>query len=358
MKIVIFGLTVSSSWGNGHATIWRGLCGALSAAGHDITFYEKDAPYYAAHRDLAKGGPCFKLSLYSEWRDVEKEAARDADEADVCVVTSYCPDALKASSLAASSTARIKAFYDLDAPVTLKSIISGIAVPYIGERGLSDFDIVLSYTGGRALSELKTVLGANRVEPLYGSVDPAAHGIGPPMDEYAADLSYLGTYAEDRQDALLKYFVEPSKKLSHRKFIIGGSLYPEAFPWTENIFYARHVAPPAHSSFYCSSPFTLNVTRGAMSEMGYCPSGRLFEAAACGRAILSDWWEGLGKFFEPGREIIIVRSTNDVIEALGMEEEKRASIGAAARKRALDDHTAEARAREFEEIMKGLFESL
>lgn len=356
MKIVIFGLTVSSSWGNGHATIWRGLCGALSATGHEITFYEKNAPYYAAHRDLAKG-PGFKLSIYNEWRDIEREAARDADEADVCVVTSYCTDALRAASLAASSTARIKAFYDLDAPVTLKSIKSGIAVPYIGERGLADFEIVLSYTGGRALSELKTVLGANRVVPLYGAVDPAAHGLVAPLDAYGADLSYLGTYAEDRQDALLKYFVEPSKILPRKKFIIGGSLYPEAFPWTENIFYARHVPPSAHPSFYCSSPFTLNVTRGAMSEMGYCPSGRLFEAAACGRAILSDWWEGLDVFFEPGREIVIVRSTNDVIEALGMEEEKRAAIGAAARKRALAEHTADARAREFEEIMNGLFES-
>jgi spore maturation protein CgeB len=349
MKFVIFGLTVSSSWGNGHATLWRGLCRALGKSGHEVIFFERDVPYYAGHRDLTQLDGA-KLILYRDWCTVLAEAENQLSDADVAMVTSYCPDGIMASELVLGSKAALRVFYDLDTPVTLSQLRDGKQVSYIGERGLKDFDLVLSYTGGEALSELKSKLGARRVAPLYGSVDPEVHQPVDPVAAYAADLSYLGTYAEDRQTTLERLFVEPARRLPEQKFLIGGAMYPEGFPWTNNIYFASHVSPREHPSFYCSCRMTLNVTRGAMAQMGYCPSGRLFEAAACGTPILTDWFEGLDHFFEPGAELIVAHETEQAIEALRLPAEDLKKIGAAARERTLREHTAERRAKELESI--------
>src|SRR3954468_14896805 len=300
MKIVVFGLTISSAWGNGHATLWRGLCRALAARGHEVTFFERDVPYYAAHRDAVNPLGC-DLRLYAEWDAIVPDATRAVGDADVAMVTSYCPDAHDASNIVLDCTSAVRVFYDLDTGVTLARLKAGESVPYVPARGLRDFDLVLSYTGGRALDELKHRLGARRVAPLYGSVDPDAHRQVDASEIPRADLSYLGTYASDRQQRLEELFVEPARRRPGRRFVIGGSQYPSDFPWTANIYYVWHTPPPAHPAFYCSSAVTLNVTRGAMAEMGYCPSGRLFEAAACGTPILSDTWEGIENFFEPDR---------------------------------------------------------
>lgn len=344
MKLVIFGLTISSSWGNGHATLWRGLCRELLRRGHRIVFYERDVPYYAEHRDLhelPRGG---RLRLYRGWAEVAEAAARDADDADAAIVTSYCPDGLAASDLVLSSRTGRRVFYDLDTPVTLARLSAGQPVEYIGPRGLGDFDLVLSYTGGIALDELRTRLGARRTAPLYGFVDPEVHRPVPPASRYLADLSYLGTYAEDRQEALEALFVAPARRLPERRFVIGGAQYPAVFPWTDNIHFVRHLPPGEHPAFFSSSHLTLNVTRRSMAAMGFCPSGRMFEAAACGTPLVSDWWTGLDAFFEPGREILIAHSTEDVIDAIAIPDAERALIGLRARERTLEEHTAERRA--------------
>jgi spore maturation protein CgeB len=351
MKFVIFGLTISSSWGNGHATLWRGLCKALARRGHDIIFYERDVPYYAAHRDLAQLSEG-ELRLYADWNEIAGQAQCEANDADVAIVTSYCPDAIAATDLVISSNARCRAFYDLDTPVTLARLRAGQPVEYIGPRGLRDFDLVLSYTGGSALAELTTRLRARRVAPLYGSVDPDAHSPVAPVDMFRCDLSYLGTYAADRQVALERLFIEPARQLPAKTFLIGGAQYPEAFPWTSNIRFARHVAPPDHPAFYCSSQLTLNVTREAMAAMGYCPSGRLFEAAACGVPIVTDWWEGLDDFFTPGSEILVARNTVEVIGALDLSAGTRRKIAMAARDRTFAEHTAAHRAIELEAALE------
>jgi spore maturation protein CgeB len=350
MKIVIFGLTISSAWGNGHATLWRGLCRALGERGHVVVFFERDVPYYAAHRDLTDPAGC-ELRLYPDWDAVRAAAETSVRDADVAMVTSYCQDGRQASELVLASRAGLRVFYDLDTPVTLSRLRSGEEVPYLPARGLGDFDLVLSYTGGRALSDLQAQLGARRVAPLYGSVDPDAHRRVETDRSLRADLSYLGTYAADRQQRLERLFIEPARRRPDRKFVIGGSQYPDDFPWTTNIYYVSHMPPPAHPAFYCSSALTLNVTRGAMADMGYCPSGRLFEAAACGTPVVSDAWEGLEEFFEPGDEILIARDTQEVLDAIELPRERLAQIAAAARERALTQHTAACRARELESIL-------
>ncbi len=348
MKLVIFGLAISSSWGNGHATLWRGLCRALIARGHHVTFFERDVPYYAAHRDL-HSLPGGNLVLYPDWDAVRATAQEELSDADVAMTTSYCPDAIQAGQMILDSRA-LRVFYDLDTPVTFANLNSGRPVSYIGEDGLGEYDLVLSYTGGVALDELKSRLGARRVAPLYGSVDPAEHRPVPSVENYRADLSYLGTYAEDRQAALEQLFIESAKLRPEMQFLIGGAQYPESFPWTPNIRFAWHVPPAEHPAFFCSSRLTLNVTRRAMADMGYCPSGRLFEAAACGVPLLSDSWAGLDQFFEPGREILIAQSTEEALGALDLSDDELRRIAHAARERTLSEHTAAHRARELEQI--------
>lgn len=354
MKIVVFGLSISSSWGNGHATLWRGLCRALGFRGHEVVFFERDVSWYAENRDGTEFPGC-DLRLYSDWKTAVSSARAELHEADAAFVTSYCPDGIAASELILESSARIRGFYDLDTPVTLSRLNAGQTVEYLPPEGLAGFDIVLSYTGGRALDQLRTRLHARKVAPLYGSVDPDVHRVAPPEAEFAGDLSYLGTWAADRQHGVERFLIEPARLRPDMKFIIGGAQYPKDFPWTPNIWFVRHLPPALHPAFYSSSRLTLNVTREAMAEMGYCPSGRLFEAAACGVPIVSDWWEGLDAFYTPDTEILICRDSQDVLAALDCADSDLMTMARRARERTLAEHTAAKRAQELEAILESTF---
>lgn len=351
MKLAIFGLAISSSWGNGHATLWRGLCSALAAQRHRVVFFERDVEWYASTRDLRElpGG---RLVLYREWSDAVSIARAELADADAAVVTSFCPDAVAAEKLLGDAGVPMRVFYDLDTPVTLADLAAGRSVDYIGRGGLAAYDLVLSYTGGPALRELGRQLGARAVAPLYGSVDPMIHHRVTPEPRFQADLSYLGTFAADRQSKLEELFVAPAGVASRCRFVLGGSGYPANFPWTDNIHFVRHLPPDQHPAFYSSARLTLNVTRGAMAAMGYCPSGRLFEAAACATAILSDVWPGLEQFFEPGREILLARDRDDVLAALSRGDGELRRIGEAARERVFAEHTAAHRAAELVSLLE------
>jgi spore maturation protein CgeB len=350
MKLVVFGLAVSSSWGNGHATLWRGLAGALHRRGHQLVFFERDTPYYAAHRDLPEV-PGMELIIYPSWEQVRPRAEREVREADVAMVTSFCPDAREAAHLVGAAPRSLRCYYDLDTPVTLAALARQEEVFYLPEEGLGGFDLVLSYTGGAALVELRERLGARVTAPLYGSVDPDVHRPAAPRSCFAGDLSYLGTYAQDRQAAVEELLVAPARRLPQRRFVIGGAQYPASFPWTANIFFVTHIPPADHPAFYASSPLTLNVTRAAMAALGHCPSARLFEAAACGVPVLSDAWEGLDRFFRPDEEILVARSADDVLAALQLPPAALETIGHRARERTLAEHTAAHRAVELERIL-------
>ncbi|TPM96589.1 glycosyltransferase [Mesorhizobium sp. B2-1-3A] len=350
MRMLIFGLTVTSSWGNGHATLWRGLIRSLARLGWSISFFEHDTPYYAGTRDLHQldGG---NVVLYPSWEDIRHAAEIEIRHADIVIVTSYCPDAVEASRLAQQSCRGLTVFYDLDTPVTLARSVRGDYPPYLGPEGLRDFDLVLSYTGGPALDALKNILGARHVLPLYGHVDPDRHRPAQPRAEFAADLSYLGTYAADRQAGVEKLLVASAARLPDQRFIIGGAQYPPEFPWSKNIFFVRHLPPADHPAFFCSSRLTLNVTREAMAQTGWCPSGRLFEAAACGAAVISDDWPGMDLFFEPGSEILLANSTDDVVAALSLPDDELRPIRSRARERVLSEHTSALRAAELDRML-------
>jgi spore maturation protein CgeB len=284
--------------------------------------------------------------------EIRHEAARDLDNADVAIITSYCADGAMAAQLVLDSDADVKVFYDLDTPVTLNALHLGALPGYLPPDGLGNFDLVLSYTGGRALSELMSNLGARRVAPLYGWVDPDLHGPAQSLDEFRCELSYLGTFAEDRQPALEEFFLKPARERMDRRFVIGGAQYPETFPWNSNIYFVRHLPPAQHPAFFCSGRATLNITRRAMAMYGYCPSGRLFEAAACGIPIVTDMWEGLNTFFEYGQEVLPVAEAQDVLFALELSDAELHRTGEAARAKTLEKHTAMARAMELERLLE------
>jgi spore maturation protein CgeB len=348
--MVIFGLSVSSSWGNGHATLWRGLIRALSRRGWTVVFFERDVPYYAGARDLdtLDGG---KLVLYPDWPEVQPVAQREVADADVAIVTSYCPDAIVATDLILQAPVPLRIFYDLDTPITLAHLRRGKLPAYIGPNGLRGFELVLSYAGGPALAELRSELGARFTAPLYGHVDPERYRPAAANPDFRGDLSYLGTYAADRQEGVDRFLVQAARSRPDLRFVIGGAQYPQEFPWAGNIYFVRHLPPPDHPAFYASSRLTLNVTRRAMAEMGWCPSGRLFEAAACGAAIVTDVWPGFDTFFAADEEIIPVETTEDVIAALELSDDALRRIGRNARDRVLAQHTSDRRAQELEAIL-------
>lgn len=357
MKIVFFGLSISSAWGNGHATLLRGLFRALDEQGHEVHFFERDVPYYASHRD-AESLPYVHLHLYSDWNENLAQAKLQVEDADAAVVTSYCPDGIAACDLVLNASLPRTVFYDMDTPVTLSRLASGEQVDYIPREGLSGFDLVLSYTGGEALHQLKSRLGAHCVAPLYGWVDPHVHHRVNSSEYFESDLSYLGTYSADRQSGLEQLLISPARQLTERRFLIAGAMYPDPASWPANIRHFEHIAPPEHSAFYSSSPLTLNITRASMAAMGFCPSGRLFEAAACRTAVLSDWWTGLDSFFTPGEEIFIATSTADAIAALQQNPGEWERVAARAQQRALDCHTAAIRAGHFTSLLESPHDEL
>jgi spore maturation protein CgeB len=351
LRFVIIGLTLSSAWANGHATPLRALIKALHAGGHHVTFFERDVDYYAAHRDLEHPDYC-QLVLYRDWTEVRPLVATALGDADVGIVTSYCPDGLSACDLLLDTSGPRHCFYDLDTPVTLEALRQhGVAVPtgaqYLVPELIPRFDLYLSFTGGQILECLRSEWGARRVAPLYGSVDPSVHArVEHPPPEFQCALGYLGTYAADRQASLDRLLLEPARRRPTDMFCVIGSMYPADTPWPSNIVTRWHLDPAEHPAFYSGSRATLNVTREGMRRAGYSPSGRVFEAAACGTPVVSDAWPGLESFFTPEEEILVVQTTDDVAAVLDRDPADLARIGSAARERVLAQHTGLARARE------------
>jgi spore maturation protein CgeB len=347
----IFGLTLSSSWANGHATPWRGLLKALHSAGHQVTFFERNTDYYAVHRDLPAPDFC-ELVLYDEWSSIVGRAQAAVRNTDVALVTSYCPDGLAACHLVLQTPRPLKVFYDLDTPVTLAALGEyGVAIPggarYLSADLIPEFDLYLSFTGGPVLDELRTRWGARRTAPLYGSVDPALHApVANPPDTFRCALGYLGTYAADRQAGLSRLLIQPARERPSDRFFVVGSLYPSHIAWPRNVQIRWHLDPQEHAAFYSASRLTLSITRQAMLDRGYTPSGRLFEAASCGTPVLTDRFPGVEEFFTPGQEILVADTPSDVQAALDVTDAELRRIGAAARQRTLAHHTGAHRARE------------
>jgi len=350
LKIVICGLAITSSWGNGHATTYRALARALNARGHKIVFFERDLEWYASNRDMPDPPFC-RAHIYERWQDVVPLFRSELAGADVAIVGSFFPDGVRASDEVLDSRVGIKAFYDIDTPITVSNLRAG-DTEYLRRDQVAGFDLYFSFTGGPMLRELETAFGARHAVPLYCSFDPDRYRPRKPQPEYQCDLSYMGTYSPDRQGKLAELFCKPARRLLEKQFIVAGPQYPPTVEWPANVRRIIHLEPKFHPPFYCSSRFTLNLTRKEMVQAGHSPSVRLFEAAGCGATIISDWWAGLETFFVPLDEILLVRSAEDVISYLTeVGEEEAREIGRRAQQRVLAEHSAQRRALQFEEFV-------
>ena len=346
MRIVVLGLSISSSWGNGHATTYRALLAALAARGHDILFLERDKPWYAEHRDLAEPGFC-RLQLYDETSGLARHE-RDIAGADLVVLGSYVPEGIAVGRFVQSVAKGVTAFYDIDTPVTLAGLQAGDN-DYLARELIPGFDVYLSFTGGPTLARLEMHWGARRARALYCSVDPALYR--PVETPRRWDMGYLGTYSPDRQPTLERLLLEPARLLPQCRFVVAGPQYPEGIEWPGNVDRIEHLSPADHAAFYSSLGWTLNVTRADMRAAGYSPSVRLFEAAACGTPILSDAWPGLDEVLAVGREIVVAEDAAAIVQTLRLPPARREAVAARARARVLGAHTSSHRAGELEAIV-------
>ncbi|WP_164104140.1 CgeB family protein [Candidatus Laterigemmans baculatus] len=349
LDITILGLSITSSWGNGHATTYRGLVRSLAARGHRVTFLERDVPWYADNRDLANPPGC-QTELYDSLDELRGRFSTTIREADVVVVGSYVPDGIAVGKWVQESAENLTAFYDIDTPITLARLAEDDC-EYLSPDLVSQYDLYLSFSGGKSLQRLEREFHSPLARPLYCSVDPEHYY--PLETEQRYDLGYLGTYSTDRQPPLEKLLIEPASQYPQGRFVVAGPQYPDTIRWPPNVERIDHLPPAEHCRFYNSQRFTLNVTRAEMIRAGHSPSVRLFEAAACGTPIISDWWAGLDELFEPDREILIGKSSAEVLRLLQrIDATEAAAIGHAARERVLADHTADRRAEQFEQFVE------
>ena len=344
MRIVFVGLSITSSWGNGHATNYRGLARALAARGHDVVFLERDVPWYAQNRDVP-APPYARTHLYASVGELRDAHHGDVAEADAVVVGSYVPDGRDVARWVLDTATGVRVFYDIDTPVTLAAVERGECT-YLDDELIPRFDLYLSFTGGPTLERLERRFGARRARAFYCLVDPDRYA---PVDvDTKWDLGYLGTYGADRQGTLDRLMLEPARTERSRRFVVAGPQYPPDIVWPANVDRVEHLPPSDHAAFYCSQRMTLNVTRADMVRSGWSPSVRIFEAAACGVPIVTDPWPGLGDVLSPGREILVADGVHDTRRFMAMGDDTLREIAERARERVLSSHTAVHRAQQLE----------
>jgi spore maturation protein CgeB len=346
LRIVVLGLSITSSWGNGHATNFRGLVRALAGRGHDVLFLERDVPWYAANRDLPSP-PWGRTALYASLDELRGEWAEELADADLVVVGSYVPEGVAAAELVLELARGPVAFYDIDTPVTLAAVARGDC-EYLTPELMPRFDLYLSFTAGPTLARLERDFGVRHARAFHCFVDPDAYAPAEVEERWA--VGYLGTYSPDRQPPLERLLLEPARARPELRFVVAGPQYPAELAWPANVDRIEHLPPPDHPAFYAAQRFTVNVTRADMRRAGWSPSVRLFEAAACAVPVISDLWEGLDAFFAPGREILV----EDTLEHLALPPERARAVGERARARVLAEHTAEHRADELEAHVESL----
>ena len=348
MTIVILGLSITSSWGNGHATTYRSLMRELVRRGHDVLFLERDQPWYAQNRDLPHP-PFGRTQLYNSVRDLKSRFADEIAGADCVIVGSFVRDGKTIGKWVTSSASGVTAFYDIDTPITLEKIARDDC-DYLSADLIEHYDLYLSFTGGPILELIEQEYGSRMARALFCSVDPAHYFPERRKKKWA--LGYLGTFGSDRQTKLNSLLLMPATMWLSGRFVVAGPQYPKGIRWPSNVERITHLSPSKHRKFYNSQRFTLNVTRAAMVRAGYSPSVRLFEAASCGTPIISDDWPGLKTLFRPGEEIFVATNAREVLNILQeVPDHLSREIGSRGRERVLREHTSSHRAAELERFI-------
>jgi spore maturation protein CgeB len=349
LDIVFIGLAITSSWGNGHATTYRSLVKGLGQRGHRVTFLEQDQPWYAQHRDQPSSAHC-DTQLYVDVEDLQRRFLARVRTADVVIVGSYVHDGRRVCDWVLREARGVRAFYDIDTPVTLRSVRADSCL-YLAAEQIAEFDVMLSFTGGPTLDVLEQTFGAKRAAALYCSVDLDQYRPQPIQPHLA--LAYMGTYSDDRQPGVEAFLNAPARAVPDQQFMVVGAQYPRSIAWPRNVQQREHLPPDLHPQFYASQRFTLNLTRADMRAAGHSPSVRLFEAAACATPIISDEWAGIEAIFRPNEEIVIARESADVIDCLrSMSDAERHRLAANARARAIAEHSGARRAEQLERYIE------
>ena len=354
LNCVFLGLSITSTWGNGHATTYRGLLKELRRRGHTVTFLERDLPWYADNREFSEVPYC-AVSLYESLDELKSRFTSLVESADIVVVGSYVPDGVAVGEWVTSTTKGIAAFYDIDTPVTVANLRTGNC-EYLSAELCRKYLIYFSFTGGPMLEFIEKKLGSPCARPLYCSVDPSLYY--PEHKTGKWKVAYLGTYAPDRQPALEELLFTVARQNPRSSFVVAGPQYPGDIAWPPNIERIEHLPAAHHRAFYNSQEFTLNLTRQDMIRMGYSPSVRLFEAAACGTPIITDEWPGLDHFYDLHLEILPVRKAGDLSTWMDISDDQRLAVAERARIRTLRFHTAAVRAEQFESDVSEALEQL
>lgn len=354
MRIAFFGSSILSSYWNGAATYYRGLLRSLADLGYEITFYEPDAYERQQHRDVEEL-PWARSIVYSgeDVKAVEK-CLDDAREADIVVKASGVGvfDELLEKRIAALDDEQIKIFWDVDAPATLDRVLSDENDSF--HASIGQYDVIFTYGGGDRVVHTYRSLGARSCIPIYNAVDTHSHYPVSADADLVCSLAFQGNRLPDREARVDEFFFRPAKEIPELSFILGGSGWNDkAKP--ANVRYIGHVGTQLHNAFNSSAKFVLNINRHSMASYGFSPPTRVFEAAASEACLISDEWEGIDLFLEPGREILIAQDGAQVAEMMRTVSDERAKqIGEAARRRVLTEHTYQQRAVQVDAVLKDI----
>lgn len=356
LKIAFFGSSLVSAYWNGAATYYRGIIRALHERGHHVTFYEPDAYGRQEHRDIPDPDWA-KVVVYSaEGEEGVYRALEDARSADLIVKASdvgVFDELLEAAVLQLKKPDKLVAFWDVDAPATLDRLQNNPADPF--NSLIPRYDLILTYGGGEPVVKAYKVLGARECVPIYNALDPATHYPVPAEPRFKCKLGFLGNRLPDREARVEEFFLRAAAELPEDKFILGGNGWDDK-PIPSNVNYLGHIYTRDHNAFNCTPQAVLNISRESMARYGFSPATRVFEAAGAGACIITDAWEGISLFLEPGCEILVALNGHEVAEHLRqLTPEMAGAIGDAARKRVLTKHTYADRATQLEALLTGKF---
>jgi spore maturation protein CgeB len=351
MKIAFYGSSLLSSYWNGAATYYRGLLRALSARGYEIVFYEPDAFGRQQHRDIAVPDWA-RVVVYPADEAAVLRVAAAAAAADVVVKASgvgVFDELLMNRVMAAAAPHAVRLYWDVDAPATLAELAGDETHPL--RQVLPGLDGVLTYGGGPPVVAAYHRLGARFCRPIYNALDPETHHPVARSERFGATLNFLANRLPDREQRVETFFIDAARRLPDRSFMLGGNGW-ESKQLPPNVARLGHVGTAEHNAFNASPRAVLNVARDSMAKVGYSPATRVFEAAGAGACLITDAWEGVEQFLQPDEEILVARDGRDVAEHLaGLSAQRARTIGAAALRRVLAEHTYAVRAAETDTIL-------
>lgn len=352
LDIAFFGSSLVSAYWNGAATYYRGIIRSLAERGHRITFYEPDAYDRQAHRDIPDPEWARVVVYPADRQTGVVRCLREASQCDVIIKASgvgVFDELLEAAVLDLRSSGGLVVFWDVDAPATLDRVRSNPADPFA--ELIPQYDLILTYGGGKPVVEAYEALGAKACAPIYNALDPTTHHPAPPDERFTGDLGFLGNRLPDREARVESFFLEPAAALPHKRFLLGGNGWDDK-PVSDNIRLLGHVYTRDHNAFNCTPQAVLNVSRESMARYGFSPATRVFEAAGAGACLITDYWEGIEQFLEPDAEVLVAHDGQQVIEHVErLTPEIARRVGEAARRRTLSQNTYEHRVAQLEELL-------